>query len=193
MATETAAAKKKREAEEKRKAAQQRAAEKAKREKAAAAANSGDGSKESGDVSSTSGDEVTDAQKAVDQANSQKAEEIAKRASDKKPEDRTLDEIKVAGEVAVAKVKQEQYDAIKDAEKRAQDEAESNDGDEDSVAEAAAFTEQRVREMLEENTTPMARANEKEDYVLKQQLYQQAGLSAPDVLATANAAEKAKA
>ncbi len=50
-----------------------------------------------------------------------------------------------------------------------------------------------MREKLEECSTPIAVANEREDYVLKQQLYQQAGLSAPDVLATANAAEKVKA
>lgn len=145
------------------------------------------------DVSSTSGDQVTDAQKAVDQANQTKAEEVAKPASEKKPEDRTLDEIKVAGEVALAQVKQEQYDAIADAAKRADDEAKSNDGDEDSVAEAAAFTEQFIKDKLTESTTPLAVAKEKEDYVLKQQLYQQQGLSAPDVLATANAAEKVKA
>lgn len=163
------------------------AAEKKKREAKEAAAAKAKAEKDAANKQPS----LQDVQNDVDQANQAKAEENLQRPSDKSPEDRNEDEIKAAAATAAAKVQQEQYDAIEKANQAAQEQAESNDVDEDEID--YGLTDRIIQEKLKHGTTPEAVANENEDYVLKQQLYRQAGLSAPDVLATANAAAKVKA
>lgn len=107
------------------------------------------------------------------------------KASDKKAEERTVAEQKAAEATAVAKVKQEEFEANLKRNEDAAKLAAKND-DKKSDTEDIGFTDRAIAAKLQEASSPMAAANEREDYVLKQQLYQQAGLSAPEVLATAS-------
>ena len=101
--------------------------------------------------------------------------------SEKDVNERTAEEQKAAEKTARAAVAQEEFERAQAAEEEARKLANKNDKGEKPLN----FADKIIAEKLAHGGSPEAKAAENENNVLMQQIYQQAGLSATEVLATA--------